>query len=65
LLKNKNNVIYNTCEGQKVFQKKIFTPFNTALIKAENLGINNSIKNINLSSNENLCGILIRMEEFN
>jgi hypothetical protein len=50
LLINKNNIIYNTSERQKVFHEKIFTPFKTALIKGEHLHINNSIKNINLSS---------------
>jgi hypothetical protein len=37
---NKNNKKYNTSEGQKVFQKKIFTPFKTALIKAKHLYLN-------------------------
>jgi hypothetical protein len=36
----KDNLIYNTSEGKKVFQEKIFTPFKTALIKAEHLQIN-------------------------
>jgi hypothetical protein len=43
----------------------MLAPFKTALIKAEHLGINNSIKNINLSSKENLSDILIGMEKYN
>jgi hypothetical protein len=46
----KDNIIYNTSERQKVFQEKIFTPGEANLSDAEHLHINNSIKNINLLS---------------
>jgi hypothetical protein len=61
----KDNIIYKTSEWQKVFQEKILTPFKTVLTKAEHLHIIIPINNINLSSNGNLSGIIIRMEEFN
>jgi hypothetical protein len=50
-IKNNSNIIYKTSEGQIVFQEKIFTPFEASFVKTEHLGINNSIKNINSSSN--------------
>jgi hypothetical protein len=59
-----DNIIYETSEGYEHSNIRMLAPFNAAFTKTEHLHIDNSIKNINSSSNEYLSDILIGIEEF-